>query len=609
MKFPHSQHTFHIPVMGTGFTVDTPLRVARYGISSVISLTDDTLIESMRQYNAEKYGEPFTPIHKYDDDWRARRITEYLNLVDRVVRKQFEAVRTSEFLPGSEITKYFDLLPERSSLKQLYLRMLSADLSEKEHIQLTLREQMLPGWIDVNIMTKLDRTNVDKSGEPLPEIDSDAMSGLRGYANSTLASGIVLSAGLNRRMFAYFSEFSDFFADEMGRIKKQIILKVSDYRSAVIQGKFLAKKGLWISEFRMESGLNCGGHAFAGHGNLMGPVLAEISAKRHELSNELSRHCRETLQKQGKPVPATFVPFRVTAQGGIGTAAEAELLRRLYHIDSVGWGTPFLLVPEATQVEPYTLRKLQEAKENDIYLSNASPLGVPFHNLWASKSELKKKKLIDEGKAGSACSLGHLVSNTEFTDEPICTASRRYQALKIAELQSLALPAGELEERTLQVLSKACICSDLGDSAYALNEISKVGGRFPAICPGPNIVYYDHVASLSEMMDHVYGREQVPQRQDRPHMFIKELSLNIDFLFNLIEDVNSGYGNSKKSDLQAFRANLDLGINYYQEVVPSLIEETEASKNRILLQLEACRQRLEGSYGESAGGFVSSCAG
>lgn len=92
-------------------------------------------------------------------------------------------------------------------------------------------------------------------------------------------------------------------------------------------------------------------------------------------------------------------------------------------------------------------------------------------------------------------------------------------------------------------------------------------------------------------------------------MFIKELSLNIDFLFNLIEDVNSGYGNSKKSDLQAFRANLDLGINYYQEVVPSLIEETEASKNRILLQLEACRQRLEGSYGESAGGFVSSCAG
>ena len=34
-------HTFHIPVMGTGFTVDTPLRVARFGISSVMAIGDD----------------------------------------------------------------------------------------------------------------------------------------------------------------------------------------------------------------------------------------------------------------------------------------------------------------------------------------------------------------------------------------------------------------------------------------------------------------------------------------------------------------------------------------------------------------------------------------
>ena len=28
------QHTFHIPVMGTGYTIDTPLKVAHFGISS-----------------------------------------------------------------------------------------------------------------------------------------------------------------------------------------------------------------------------------------------------------------------------------------------------------------------------------------------------------------------------------------------------------------------------------------------------------------------------------------------------------------------------------------------------------------------------------------------
>ena len=37
------EHQFHIPVMGTAFTIDTPLKVARFGISSVVSLCDDEL--------------------------------------------------------------------------------------------------------------------------------------------------------------------------------------------------------------------------------------------------------------------------------------------------------------------------------------------------------------------------------------------------------------------------------------------------------------------------------------------------------------------------------------------------------------------------------------
>ncbi|MBP1655129.1 MAG: hypothetical protein H6Q28_1685, partial [Bacteroidetes bacterium] len=41
-------HTFHIPVLGLAFSVDTPLRVARFGISSVVSIVDDILIERMR---------------------------------------------------------------------------------------------------------------------------------------------------------------------------------------------------------------------------------------------------------------------------------------------------------------------------------------------------------------------------------------------------------------------------------------------------------------------------------------------------------------------------------------------------------------------------------
>ena len=70
-----SVHTFHIPVMGTGYTIDTPLRVARYGISSVISLVDDTLVEQMRRFHSEAHGEPYEEIRNGDEDPRARRIS------------------------------------------------------------------------------------------------------------------------------------------------------------------------------------------------------------------------------------------------------------------------------------------------------------------------------------------------------------------------------------------------------------------------------------------------------------------------------------------------------------------------------------------------------
>ena len=68
---------------------------------------------------------------------------------------------------------------------------------------------------------------------------------------------------MNPRLYGYIANFKDFFPDVNGKIKKKIVLKVSDYRSAIIQGKFLAKKGLWVSEYRIESGLNCGGHALS----------------------------------------------------------------------------------------------------------------------------------------------------------------------------------------------------------------------------------------------------------------------------------------------------------------------------------------------------------
>ena len=87
----------------------------------MISLVDDVLTEQMRKHHAGRAGEEYHEIRGGDPDSRARRITEYLNLIDRIVKKQVDAVRRAPFETGSVITRYFEMLPD-GELKQNYLK-------------------------------------------------------------------------------------------------------------------------------------------------------------------------------------------------------------------------------------------------------------------------------------------------------------------------------------------------------------------------------------------------------------------------------------------------------------------------------------------------------
>ena len=130
----NSVHQFHIPVMGLSFTIDSPVKVARYGIASTISIIEDKLIEIMRSHYYKERNEVYVPITAKQDDYRAKRITDYLNLVNRIVQEQLEKLKTSTFEPGSEISKYMEMLPSRSELHQLYSRMMGAVGSAKASV-------------------------------------------------------------------------------------------------------------------------------------------------------------------------------------------------------------------------------------------------------------------------------------------------------------------------------------------------------------------------------------------------------------------------------------------------------------------------------------------
>jgi hypothetical protein len=573
--------------MGTGFTIDTPLRVAKYGISSVISLVDDILIEQVRKFYCEKQGLPYEEITSRDPDARARRITAYLNLVDRLVRQQVEGLQASPFEKGSEITRYYDMLPE-THLKKAYEEMLAtSDPAEKKRRQEMLRREAVPGSIDVNIMTKVDR-DAYLNGKRLPPEFADAMAALRGYANSTLRSSVVFSAGINQRLYSYTATFGDFLPGKDGELKKKIVLKVSDYRSALVQGKFLAKRGLWVSEYRIESGLNCGGHAFPTEGYLLGPVLEEFKEKRQELIRLLRPIYVEALKARGWPVQDVDYGARITVQGGIGTAVENSFLLTYYRVDGTGWATPFLLVPEVTNVDAAHLQKLLSAADGEVYLSDSSPLGIPFWNLRTSASEESRREKILLDKPGSPCLKGFAAFNTEFTETPACIASRMYMKRKLEHLAAADLSAEQLAAAKKSVLDKACICHDLAGSTTLKYNINPEAT--PAVCAGPNIVNFKKLATLEEMVAHIYGRLSLITNTERPHMFIKELMLYIEYLRNEARKVSLKLSPRSPGYFDNFRENLIAGIDYYHRLACEFIEEQRA---RFLEDLEALRNQVE----------------
>ena len=93
----NTTHTFHIPVLGLGYSVDTPMKVSYLGISSVASIVDDEMIERMRKLHTMKAGEVFEPIYSGAEDFRSRRITAYLDLMERIVNKQFDSLKEQPF--------------------------------------------------------------------------------------------------------------------------------------------------------------------------------------------------------------------------------------------------------------------------------------------------------------------------------------------------------------------------------------------------------------------------------------------------------------------------------------------------------------------------------
>ena len=556
-------HKIHIPVMGICYTADTPIRVAHLGITSVISLVDDGLLEEYRMAYAERLGldlgSPQTT--------RIGRIRSYLDFVADEVDRKFTRLCAERFDGGSDKDIYFLMLPLDSRLRVEYDGIFAKTGLARIAAEAALTEKMEPGEIQANIMVGLNH-------------EEAAFDAVRGFAASKVKGALVLSAGVNLAVFEEIAKYKDFYRTHDKAPSKKIILKVSDYRSALIQGRYLAKKGLEVYEYRIESGVNCGGHAFFESKKLLLDVILEFVENREKLFETT----RAMIEKAGKIPPAASA--RITAQGGLCAPEDVEKILSL-GIDGVGVGTPFLLVPQATSMDKATRRMLAAATPEDVYISHASPLEIPFANLRTSTAaELCREKIreffapeneksgLQELQPGFPCRQHYLCRKVPGFDHPVCMASREYVMHRLAEIDAMeqdelsAVDAtchsegkvveqvGELVElaETLtdrihevrekynalrrETLERECICRFLGNAGreeireknpslhYQPECVAVARGSQPArtrepvtICPNPDIGYFDREYTLFEMMRHLYGTGPRLTPKDKPSAF------------------------------------------------------------------------------------------
>ena len=214
---------------------------------------------------------------------------------------------------------------------------------------------------------------------------------------------------------------------------------------------------------------------------------------------------------------------------------------------------------------------------------------MPFWNLRTSASEEARRGRIAANRPGSDCDRGFVrLFNKEFTTTPICTASRQYQRLKLEQIEHADLTGQQRAAVREGVLAKSCICRDLAGGATLKNGIDPAAT--PAVCCGPNIVNFSKIATLEEMVGHIYGRISLLVNSDRPHMFLRELDLYIDYLNCEFKKHLLGLNPSPATYFREFKENLSGGIEHYRRLAGQFVE---AARIRFLDELERLRAALD----------------
>ena len=94
---------------------------------------------------------------------------------------------------------------------------------------------------------------------------------------------------------------------------------------------------------------------------------------------------------------------------------------------------------------------------------------------------------------------------------------------------------------------------------------------------------------LKEITSHIYGESKVNVRTDRPNLFVKELTIYLDYLNDKLAEAEGSIDAKQKKYLSLFAKNLGEGINYYKDLFSSY----SLGNSNVLPELEKNNQVLQ----------------
>ncbi len=142
-----------------------------------------------------------------------------------------------------------------------------------------------------------------------------------------------------------------------------------------------------------------------------------------------------------------------------------------------------------------------------------------------------------QGHPGSSCPRGYLASNTELSEAADLHRVARVPARQArTRSASRSPPPADTTDRARPRRLRQDLHLPPPRQRRARRARHRRSPGLPvAVCPGPNLAWFDREYTLREMVDHIYGRGESLVPASRPHCLAKELEMFVDHFAKQVE--------------------------------------------------------------------------